>query len=120
MVEELLEAGLQAKAFQDGLWEARLGRSSTEIAGLCKALGIKKLSLFGSVLRDDFRPDSDVDILAEFFPGTIKSFLDRGRIQMQLQRSLGRRVDLAEPRLLDNPIRRAEILRTAREIYAAR
>lgn len=117
--EELLEAALKAQDFQASLWEARLGRSAAEVASLCKALGIKKLSLFGSVLRDDFRQDSDVDLLVEFQPGRVKSLLDLGGVQMDLQDFFKRDVDLTQPQLLDNPIRRKEILGSARQIYAA-
>ncbi len=116
--EDLLEAALKAQDFQASLWEARLGRSAAEVASLCKALGIKKLSLFGSALRDDFRPDSDVDLLVEFEPGKVKSILDLGGVQMDLQDFFGRPVDLTQKHLLDNPIRRKEILRTAIQVYA--
>lgn len=119
LAEKLLEEGLRAQALKQGVWQSRVGLDSRQIAGYCQSLGVTRLSLFGSVLTDRFRPDSDIDILVEFKPGTIKSFLDRGRIQMEFERIFGRSVDLTEPRLLDNPIRRREILGTAVEIYAA-
>lgn len=120
VVEELLEEGLRARATKQDIWQSRLGLDNHQIAGYCRSLGVKRLSLFGSVLTDRFRPDSDIDLLAEFKPGTIETFLDRGRIQMEFERIFGRAVDLTEPRLLDNPIRRREILGSAVEIYADR
>jgi uncharacterized protein len=64
-----------------------------EIALLCQQYHIRKLSLFGSVLRDDFRPDSDIDILIEFEPGHIPGF-EFSDIQDKLSEIVGRPVDL--------------------------
>ena len=80
---------------------------------------IRELSIFGSILRDDFGPDSDVDILFELQPGeemTIERYLD---MQNELERLFGRAVDLVEKPLVSNPYRRAEILRTRKVVYAA-
>jgi uncharacterized protein len=117
--EDLLEAALKAQDFQASLWEARLGRSAAQVASLCKAIGIKKLSLFGSILTDRFRPDSDVDLLVEFKPGVIETLLDKAHVLVQFEDAFSRRVDLTEPRLLDNPIRRREILNSAKLVYAS-
>jgi len=65
-----------------------------ELADFCVKHHIRKLSLFGSVLRDDFRPDSDVDVLVEFEPNYHTTLLDLGGIQMELSDLLGRFVDL--------------------------
>lgn len=119
LAEELLEEALHRRALKLKVWELRLGLDKEQLAGYCKALGVKRLSLFGSVLTDRFRPDSDIDLLAEFLPGTIKSFMDRGHIHSEFERILGRKVDLTDPKGLDNPIRRREILSTAVEVYAA-
>jgi predicted nucleotidyltransferase len=119
VVEELLEEGLRAQSLKQDVWQSRLGLDREQIAGYCKSLGVKRLSLFGSILTEKFRPGSDVDLLVEFIPGRIETLLDKGFVQMEFERILGRSVDLAEARLLDNPIRRREILGTALEIYAA-
>lgn len=63
------------------------------IADLCRRHGIKKLALFGSVLREDFRPDSDIDVLVEFDPAHIPGF-EFFKIEEELSRILGRKVDL--------------------------
>ena len=77
-------------------------------------------SLFGSVLRDDFRPDSDVDVLVSLEPGeemSIERFLDmRDELSAMFG---GREVDLVQKRLLKNPFRRHEILTTREVVYAA-
>jgi predicted nucleotidyltransferase len=65
-----------------------------QIADFCIKHHIRKLSVFGSVLRDDFRPDSDVDVLVEFEPDYHATLLDLGGIQMELSDLLGRFVDL--------------------------
>lgn len=119
LAETLLAQGLQNLSLSAQLWQARLGRSSAQVAGLCQALGIKRLSLFGSVLTERFLPDSDVDLLVEFKPKVIKTLFDLGHVQMEFQDFFGRPVDIAQRHLLDNPIRRKEILATEREIYAA-
>ena len=119
MVETLLEAGLRDHARRQDLWEARLGVDAGQVAALCRSLGLKRLALFGSALTDAFGPDSDVDLLAEFKPGVVRTLLDRGRIQMEFEKLFGRKVDLAELRLIDHPIRRRAIQAQQRVIYAA-
>lgn len=63
------------------------------ITEFCRRHGIVKLSLFGSILRDDFGPDSDIDVLVEF-PGPTPSLLDLGGMQQELTAMWGRTVDL--------------------------
>ncbi|GAB1543237.1 nucleotidyltransferase [Scytonema sp. NUACC21] len=77
---------------------------SDRIAELCQRHHIRKLSFFGSILRNDFRPDSDIDILVEFEPGCTPgfAFID---IQDELSQLLGRRVDLNTPQDLSRYIR---------------
>jgi predicted nucleotidyltransferase len=67
------------------------------IAEFCRAHGIKKLSFFGSVLREDFTSKSDVDILVEFEPGTIIGFIGLAGLEIELSKILGHRVDLRTP-----------------------
>lgn len=118
LAETLLELGLGAAARAPQAWEARLGVESERVIALARALGLKRLALFGSALTDRFGPDSDVDLLVEFKPGAVRSLLDRGRIQMALERFFGRRVDLTELRLVGNPHRRREIAARQLEVYA--
>lgn len=67
--------------------------STAEVEALCRKYHIRQLSVFGSVLRDDFGPDSDIDILVEFEPGKVPGFAFF-RIQDELTQLLGREVDL--------------------------
>ena len=93
------------------------------IADFCRQWKIAELALFGSVLRDDFRPDSDVDLLVSFSEGTHWSLFDMARMEEHLKAILGRNVDLVERRaveLSENYIRRRHILETAEPIYVAR
>lgn len=88
-----------------------------EIAAFCKRNHIRKFSLFGSVLRDDFRPESDIDVLVEFDPDAKISLFDLIDMEEELASILGRKVDLIEASALRNPFRRYEILRTQQVIY---
>ncbi len=90
-----------------------------EIAAFCAQWKITEFALFGSVLREDFRPDSDIDVLVSFEPGAPWSLWDLVEMQDQLGAILGRPVDLIEKEGLRNPYRRHEILSTRRVVYAA-
>ena len=84
-----------------------------------RALGVARLSLFGSVLRDDFGPDSDVDVLVEFEVGARVGFFELSRLQDELEALFGgRKVDLLTPGFL-SPYIRDEVLESARVQYAA-
>ena len=89
-----------------------------QIGTFC-ARRITEFALFGSVLREDFRPDSDVDVLVSFQPTAPWSLWDLFEMQEQLGAILGRPVDLIEKEALRNPYRRHEILTTRRVLYAA-
>jgi predicted nucleotidyltransferase len=92
------------------------------LARFCKRWHIAQVALFGSVLRDDFGPDSDVDVLVTFAPEAAWSFLDHLRMESELAALLDRDVDLFTRRAVErsqNPIRRQEILSTAEVIYGA-
>lgn len=78
---------------------------------------IRRLSLFGSVLRPDFRPDSDVDVLVEFAPGHVPGFFGLVDMQEELSVILGRRVDLRTPQDLSRYFR-DEVLAGAEVQYA--
>ncbi len=89
-----------------------------QLAAFCRQNAIARLSLFGSILRDDFGPASDVDVLIEFTPQATPSLLDLGRMQQVLCDLLGRQVDLKTPDFL-SPVVRERVRRQARELYAA-
>jgi predicted nucleotidyltransferase len=90
-----------------------------KIAEFCKRWSITEFSVFGSVLRDDFRPDSDIDVLVSIDPKAHIGLLDIAQMQIELEDLFKRPVDLVEKEGLRNPYRRREILRTAQVIYAA-
>lgn len=83
---------------------------------------VAELALFGSALRDDFRPDSDVDILITFTPDPPWSLLDIVTMKQELETHFGRPVDLADRTAVErstNWVRKREILRSAEVVYAA-
>ena len=91
------------------------------IKPFCQKWQITEFSLFGSVLRDDFRPDSDLDVLVSFFPHAPWTILDLVTMQQELQQIVNRDVDLIEKRVIEksqNWIRRNEILDTAQVLYS--
>jgi predicted nucleotidyltransferase len=89
-----------------------------EVEAICHKYGIVELSLFGSVLRDDFQADSDVDVLIEFEQGRTLDLDSYIEIRDDLSRAFdGRDIDLVETKRLADPYRRHEILRT-REIVS--
>lgn len=94
-----------------------------KLAEFCNRWKITELALFGSVLRNDFRPDSDVDLLVSFSPRAKISLFDLVRMQNELKEIFGRDVDLVERRAIENSenyIRRKSILSNTKVIYAAR
>lgn len=102
--------------------KARIEMPSDRIAAFCKRWQILELALFGSVLRDDFGPESDVDVLARFDPKARHTLLDLVEIQDELSSMLGHKTDLVERAAVEqsqNYIRREAILRSAETIYAA-
>jgi predicted nucleotidyltransferase len=96
--------------------------SRDKIAEFCRRWKITELALFGSVLRDDFRPDSDIDVLVTFAPDSTRRFYDLIDMKEELESMLARKVDLVEKRLVEsseNYIRRRHILSHAETIYVA-
>ena len=90
-----------------------------KIAEFCKSNHICKLSLFGSVLRDDFSSDSDIDFLVEFEPGKVPGLIGLSRMERELSEILGgRKVDLRTPQDLSIYFRE-EVLARAEVQYAA-
>lgn len=89
------------------------------IEDFCRRWRIRELALFGSVLREDFRPDSDVDVLVSFEPEGGITFDNRVEMLDELAEIFGREVDLVEKDAIRNPFRRHEILTTKEVVYAA-
>jgi len=90
---------------------------AARLAAFCRKHRIRRLSLFGSILSPDFRPDSDVDMLVEFEPQTRTGFAFFG-MQDELSEILGRKVDLNTPQCLSHYFR-DEVLQEAQILYAA-
>lgn len=93
-----------------------------KIGDFCRRWNITELALFGSALREDFRPDSDVDVLVSFRPEAGHTVFDLVRMQEELTSILGRRVDLVERAAVErseNYIRRKHILESLRPIHVA-
>lgn len=89
------------------------------LAAFCHKWRIRELSLFGSALRDDFGPESDLDFLVSFEPESGWDLFDLIEMKEDLARRIGLPVDLVEKEVLRNPWRRHEILRTREVVYAA-
>ena len=101
---------------------AHIALDQEKIAEFCQRWKITEFALFGSVLRDDFRPDSDVDVLATFASDADWSLFDHVDMQEELSDLFGRKVDLVSRRAIErshNWIRRKTILNTAEQIYVA-
>ena len=80
--------------------EAMISIPKDIIAEFCQRNQVRRLSLFGSVLREDFSPDSDVDILVEFEPGTRIGLIRLSGLEIELGKIVGRKVDLNTPGFL--------------------
>lgn len=89
------------------------------LAELCRRHQIKELSLFGSVLRDDFGPDSDVDVLLVFEDDHRPGIDEYLAMQDDFEAFFGRDVDLVNLKYLRNPYLRREVLKTRRVVHAA-
>lgn len=100
---------------------ARVAVPYEAIAAFCRKWKITELALFGSVLRDDFRPDSDIDLLVTYAPDARWTFFDLVHMEDELAEIFGRKVDLVDKEGVErseNYIRRRHILSTYEPIYA--
>jgi hypothetical protein len=88
----------------------------SQLADFCRRHHIRKFSLFGSILRDDFRPDSDVDVLVEFEPGHTPGFITLSAMRLELMELFGREVDLMTPASISRHFRQ-KVLETAQVQY---
>ena len=101
---------------------AQIKTPKDEIAAFSKRWQVTEFALFGSVLREDFGPDSDIDVLVRFAPKARRTLMDIVRMQDELSGIFGRHTVLVERDAVEasrNYIRRAEILQSAEAIYAA-
>jgi hypothetical protein len=115
-------AGAKSSEFGRMLPEPAIPIPTERLGELCRRWKVRELALFGSVLRDDFRPGSDIDVLVRFEPAAPWSLFDLGDMQVELERIFGRKVDLVEKEAVEqsrNPFRRRHILGHHRVIYAA-
>lgn len=108
----------EGKAGKQHLTRARIEVPQAEIAVFCRRHHIRNLALFGSVLRDDFRPESDIDVLVEFEPGHVPGLIRLAGMELELSTLLGgRKVDMNTPLCL-SPYFRDEVLAEAEVLYA--
>jgi predicted nucleotidyltransferase len=96
----------------------RVGVSREALEDLCQRHRIRRLSLFGSALREDFSETSDVDVLVEFEPGTRVTFFSLSRVEDDLSGLFGRHADVHIARSL-SPHLRDRVLAQARDLYVA-
>ena len=106
----------------DGVRDAvhpNLDVTRDDLEQFCRRWKVVELSLFGSVVREDFRPDSDVDVMVRFAPDAKISLWDLVRMQDELAALVGRDVDIVEYGQITNPFRRRSIERDLAVVYAA-
>ena len=105
-----------------GVRQSRIKIPEDRIEGFCHRWQITELALFGSALRDDFRPDSDIDVLVRFAPDARYSLFDLSHMENELRELFGREVDLVERAGIErnpNYIRRKHILGGLETVYVA-
>ena len=90
-----------------------------QIEAFCRKHAISEMALFGSVLRDDFHAESDIDLLVSFSPAADHSLLDHVHMERELAEMLGRSVDMVEKEAVENPFVRRQIRGNHALIYAA-
>ncbi len=101
----------------------RLGISDSDLEDFCRRWNILELAIFGSALRDDFTPDSDIDLMAQYGPADKRSLMDHIKAEEELTDLLGRKVDLSTKKGVEsskNWIIRRRILDSAEVIYESR
>ena len=99
--------------------QPKINIPKAKIEDFCRRWKIAQFALFGSVLREDFRPDSDIDVLVSFEPDGGITFDNRVEMLDELAEIFGRQVDLVEKDTIRNPFRRHDILTTKEVVYAA-
>jgi predicted nucleotidyltransferase len=109
-------AASQVKIYQ------RLSIAPSDLAAFCQRWQVAELSLFGSILRDDFSENSDVDVLVTYLPAAQRGLFEKTQMREELEALLHRRVDLVSKQAIAqsrNWLRRRNILDSAQVIYAA-
>ena len=96
----------------------RMALDRERLASFCREHNIARLSLFGSILGEEFRSDSDVDVLVEFEPGTRLGLIGMAKLELELTSMLGRKVDLRTPSDLSRYFRN-DVVRQAEVQFAA-
>ena len=112
-----LRKGNYRRLKEENIKKFRLPRR--KIAEFCKRWSVTEFSVFGSVLRADFTPESDIDVLVSIDPGAQIGLFELTAMKTELEALLQRPVDLVEKEGIRNPYRRREILKTAQVIYAS-
>jgi hypothetical protein len=120
---ELHDAPFTRICYNQNVEKVKINIPKAKIAEFCERWNISELAIFGSALRADFRPDSDVDVLVSFAPEAKVSLFDMVHMQDELNQIFGRDVDLISKRGVEdsrNYLRRKAILESAQVIYVAR
>ncbi len=97
---------------------AAIAAEHERIVEFCRRHHVSRLSVFGSVVRDDFRPESDIDLLAEFEPGHVPGLIRLAGLEIELSAILGRKVDLLTPMSI-SPFFRDRVLKEALPLHDA-
>jgi len=111
----------QTRFDRTALYE-RLGLTPRQIATFCQKWGVTELALFGSILRDDFKLTSDIDLLVSYQPNAQRGLLEKIEMKEELEGLVERRVDLISKKAIEksrNWVRRQNILGSAEVIYVA-
>jgi uncharacterized protein len=119
----LVRADGRQVRYNHNMKKAKITIPRARLAEFSGRWNISELALFGSVLREDFRPDSDVDVLVSFSSDARVSLFDMARMQDELKEIFGHNVDLVSKRGLENSrnyLRRKQILDSAQVIHVAR
>ena len=101
---------------------ANIPVDNKSIKFFCNRWGISELAFFGSALRKDFHPDSDIDVLVRFHPEAEPSLFDMVQMQEELEGILGRKIDLVSRRAVEssrNHLRKNDILNASEVVYEA-
>lgn len=101
------------------LTQPKIELPMSQIEAFCTKYGVEQFALFGSVLREDFGPESDVDVMLQFKPGRGFTFENTPDIEDELAAMFGRPVDVIEMGRIRNPFRRHAIMNSYRVVYAA-
>ena len=112
-----------ATAYSQAALYNRLGITSGQLAAFCDQWQVAGLALFGSILRDDFHSDSDIDVLVSYQPQAQRGLLEKVAMKSELESLINRKVDLVSKKAIENSrnwIRRQNILSSIEVIYVGR